>query len=101
VPGDAWHLSVAGGIPGFPVEVECSDELHAPFFTEKRIHNSVEGCEAGNRGYPDFLWRLNAPMSFMRLSSRKSAYTTLSRAARKSGIPEGCSTRRMLDWRKK
>jgi hypothetical protein len=32
--------------------------------------------------YPDFLWRLNAPMSFMRLSSRKRAYTTLSRAAR-------------------
>jgi hypothetical protein len=38
------------GVPGFPVEVECSDELHAPFFTEKRINNAVEGCEAGNPG---------------------------------------------------
>jgi hypothetical protein len=32
------------------VEVECSNELHAPFFTEKRINNPVEGCKAGNPG---------------------------------------------------
>jgi hypothetical protein len=35
-------LALPGGISGFPVEVECSDELHAPFFTEKRINNRVE-----------------------------------------------------------
>ena len=32
------------------MEVECSHELHAPFFTESRINNPVEGCEAGNPG---------------------------------------------------
>jgi hypothetical protein len=42
--------------PGFPVEVECSHELHAPFCKEKRINKPVEGCKAGNPGVPDKCW---------------------------------------------
>ena len=49
-------LALPGVYPGFPVEVECSNELHAPFFTEKRIKNPVEGCEAGKPGVPGECW---------------------------------------------
>jgi hypothetical protein len=38
------------GYPDFPVEVECSGQLHAPFFTERRRNYPIQGCVAGNPG---------------------------------------------------
>ncbi len=36
--------------PGFPVELDGVGELHAPFFTERRIRVLVRRCVAGNPG---------------------------------------------------
>jgi hypothetical protein len=36
--------------PGFPVELDGVDTLHAPFFAEGRIRGLVQCCVAGNPG---------------------------------------------------
>jgi hypothetical protein len=36
--------------PGFPIELDSVDTLHAPFFTEMRTRGLVQCCVAGNPG---------------------------------------------------